>query len=1100
MANLETLELTISANAESASKGLASLIGSLSSLGGQVNRNVGALKALNAEIAKLKGVGSIKMPNVASQKAVAEAKKTANIIKNQQEQIIPPSTPYTKYGMTAERWGSMSQAEQKTFEKQIRMQYRMQQEALNTKKVMQETAPAIQEVKTATAELAKTEKEVAPAMEDNGVKQKSFRQGFRDLAKDISSSIPKFKMLHRVLRIGTTMLIRMGIRGLLKGVKEGLGNYYQYAKATGGEFTREIDGLTSAWTQLKNQMGAAIAPAIGAVIPILNGIASAAIGAFNALSQLFALLGGKGVWSKATAQVTAFDAAAQKAGGGGGGLKEMLAKFDELNVIAQEGGGGGGGGTSAEEFATMFEDMYEFDGRIRAVAETIREIVGWLKDNMDIVLATVELIGVAILGWKVSKAFEGILGELGKIIAGGALITVGVMLGFDFGRKLGSGDVSAMDIAEGIGGLIAAAIGGSIIGGTKGLVIGVGITLVATVVGFAMSKINRSNWGDLELSAEEVKEYARSKFKVDITLEAEIMKTHISNMARAKATLWASILQFEQSLRKVHIGIDTTESGLANAKKSLDKIKDDLNAYLSAGENMLTAYLQIMPYDEKDENNILKNVFESNKILSEYIDTKGKEVADLFDKGMRNQWKSNEQTQIKALMDHINNIYTAMTTASTTAKAKSALKISMDSLSNFTQESAVKVLNKQKEIIDDFKKTMEESVIEQEAQLRGLAAAAEAAGMHELAEQYNTDAQKLVDGFHDALAKRLSEIKEPARQDWVKTLRDVYGTDFDRNFTQLKIFGSNFKSAVDKGADEASKYLKKMMEDAIRRNPVMEKAVDLFGITGWELLGDNIKKMFVQETQKALGKDAIAVLKNSLSVPINDIIKFYGYDTMSTKEKLNFVNALTKAYGAQEALIAAKNAGINVAEAINSGLSGRNAGAKAAANELVNTINSELKSRNITLDVGANVEVKIDAIVDITPNVINNTGKTISTASQSAKASAGGIAATISRAFKADGAFGLRSGDVFIANESGAELVGSIGGKTSVANQGQIIEGIQRGVAEANESQNALLRQQNDLLRGILEKEMNVNLGASASFGRTVRQSLDMYNGMTGSR
>ena len=76
--------------------------------------------------------------------------------------------------------------------------------------------------------------------------------------------------------------------------------------------------------------------------------------------------------------------------------------------------------------------------------------------------------------------------------------------------------------------------------------------------------------------------------------------------------------------------------------------------------------------------------------------------------------------------------------------------------------------------------------------------------------------------------------------------------------------------------------------------------------------------------------------------------------------------------------------------------------------------------------------------------------------------------------------------------------MGSIGGKTSVANQGQIIEGIQRGVAEANESQNALLRQQNDLLRGILEKEMNVNLGASASFGRTVRQSLDMYTGMTG--
>ena len=91
-----------------------------------------------------------------------------------------------------------------------------------------------------------------------------------------------------------------------------------------------------------------------------------------------------------------------------------------------------------------------------------------------------------------------------------------------------------------------------------------------------------------------------------------------------------------------------------------------------------------------------------------------------------------------------------------------------------------------------------------------------------------------------------------------------------------------------------------------------------------------------------------------------------------------------------------------------------------------------------------------------------------------------------------------QSGDLFIANEAGAELVGSINGKTSVANQGQIIEGIQKGVAEANSEQNALLRQQNELLRGILEKETTIRFGASAQFGRTALQSINMYNGMTG--
>ena len=83
-------------------------------------------------------------------------------------------------------------------------------------------------------------------------------------------------------------------------------------------------------------------------------------------------------------------------------------------------------------------------------------------------------------------------------------------------------------------------------------------------------------------------------------------------------------------------------------------------------------------------------------------------------------------------------------------------------------------------------------------------------------------------------------------------------------------------------------------------------------------------------------------------------------------------------------------------------------------------------------------------------------------------------------------------------NEAGAELVGSINGKTSVANQDQIIEGIQRGVYEANSEQNALLRRQNELLQGILEKDASVRIGASAALGRVARQSLDMYSGMVG--
>ena len=71
-------------------------------------------------------------------------------------------------------------------------------------------------------------------------------------------------------------------------------------------------------------------------------------------------------------------------------------------------------------------------------------------------------------------------------------------------------------------------------------------------------------------------------------------------------------------------------------------------------------------------------------------------------------------------------------------------------------------------------------------------------------------------------------------------------------------------------------------------------------------------------------------------------------------------------------------------------------------------------------------------------------------------------------------------GQMFIAREAGPELVGNIGNRTAVANNGQIVEGIASGVEFANEAQNQLLREQNQLLRQILAKEGNVTISTDS--------------------
>lgn len=75
----------------------------------------------------------------------------------------------------------------------------------------------------------------------------------------------------------------------------------------------------------------------------------------------------------------------------------------------------------------------------------------------------------------------------------------------------------------------------------------------------------------------------------------------------------------------------------------------------------------------------------------------------------------------------------------------------------------------------------------------------------------------------------------------------------------------------------------------------------------------------------------------------------------------------------------------------------------------------------------------------------------------------------------------VTTGQLFVAREAGPELVGTMGGKSTVANNMQIVDGIKEGVKGANAEQNALLREQNNLLRALLDKDSSVRAVISTS-------------------
>lgn len=83
-------------------------------------------------------------------------------------------------------------------------------------------------------------------------------------------------------------------------------------------------------------------------------------------------------------------------------------------------------------------------------------------------------------------------------------------------------------------------------------------------------------------------------------------------------------------------------------------------------------------------------------------------------------------------------------------------------------------------------------------------------------------------------------------------------------------------------------------------------------------------------------------------------------------------------------------------------------------------------------------------------------------------------------------------GQMFIAREAGPEYVGSLGNRTAVANNDQIVEGIRAGVEDANTEQNTLLREQNELLRELIQKS------GTYLDGKQLKRSVDRANRESG--
>lgn len=200
-------------------------------------------------------------------------------------------------------------------------------------------------------------------------KHKSATEGCRFSADKLSKSIFRLGNMFKL------MLIRQIMRSTIEGAKKGFENLAQYSDST----NQSLSLLHSSLLQLQNAFAVAAAPALNIFAPVLNQIIQLAVTAANAIGQLFAALTGKGTVIQAVGVNEDYAASLDKTGSAAKKaakeIKNATLGIDELNVIQQkQDSGGGAGGISPSD---MFETV-EVENKYKDLAKKIKDIMGKL--------------------------------------------------------------------------------------------------------------------------------------------------------------------------------------------------------------------------------------------------------------------------------------------------------------------------------------------------------------------------------------------------------------------------------------------------------------------------------------------------------------------------------------------------------------------------------------------------------------------------------------------------------------------------------------------------------------------------------------------------
>ncbi len=287
-------------------------------------------------------------------------------------------------------------------------------------------------------------------------------------------------------RIAVYRVVRSAIKGISTACKEGVNNLVQYSAALNSTDAATANATMSEYAstllQVKNSVGAAVMPALAALLPVINTIASAFITAANAVNQFFQALRGQTTFTKAKKNTVDYAKSLKTASGAAKELQKTILGFDEINRLNDENKGGGGGAAGAD-YSNMFEEA-QVSEKAQKFAEVLTKIQEFVTSAYGILTSA---LGMFVIGAILTFSGANILLGLGLMAAGAYLFAKEIAANWDEMTEKVKDTIEKIMIAVGAGVLV---VGVILAFSGANIPLGIGLMLTGAAVLGAAAKLD----------------------------------------------------------------------------------------------------------------------------------------------------------------------------------------------------------------------------------------------------------------------------------------------------------------------------------------------------------------------------------------------------------------------------------------------------------------------------------------------------------------------------------------------------------------------------------------------------------------------------------